>query len=736
MNIEEIKVSLFANPASYSSVPKPLMEVVRMMKYDTILRERTEQYRKTMEAMGKKTANKNIKEKLVSAFSVAVTFRGLGHSNEQAQGFTGLAHCDIDGIDDPDELELAFNRLKNDPHVLIMYRTISGKGLRIIYWYARENDQKIDDTSWRAAFLIGNEQLSLLAGHEYDKNCSDFTRLSGMAYDANLHVNPGAQPYVVPDDIIVEENCEYQEHGRKRKVYAPDTNHADIEEAWQRVDPMMTEKGFSWEPHHHHDYVLHAAYLFNRYGVDEDKLIEWATQEWADYDSKERESAIHHEYKATDKHGTWKLKKMPKAHDNSMADLPEIRKWLDERYQVQYNLVTDQMLYCEKQSLEPWKMVDKIAINTMRVKMAIDTGKRVLTQDIKSVVESDFAELVHPIRDYIRELPKWDGKDRVAEVAAHVYIDATAMSLTDEEGKCLFVDRLKRWLVGTVAGWCDDDACNQEVLTLIGPQGIYKTTFFRFILPPPLHCYFWENTHNSFASKDDRIALTENCLVDIEEIEAIEGKDMEELKGLITSPSIKERRPYAIFREQKHRLASFCATGNRQHILTDLSGTRRWFCFMVRMIDDPHQWNLDYEQLYAQLYHEYQQGYRYYLSKQEEEELNTLNAPFKFATSEEELIVSRFRKPKGNEHFQWMSASMIAMVLVGGVNRGLDTKKIAEVMKLKKYKTKRSGGYTYYKVADLTPLQQQSEILENDDSKKTQSQSSQLPDIQEQALPF
>ena len=57
-------------------------------------------------------------------------------------------------------------------------------------------------------------------------------------------------------------------------------------------------------------------------------------------------------------------------------------------------------------------------------------------------------------------------------------------------------------------------------------------------------------------------------------------------------------------------------------------------------------------------------------------------------------------------------------------------------MKLKKYKTKRSGGYTYYKVADLTPLQQQSEILENDDSKKTQSQSSQLPDIQEQALPF
>ncbi|WP_197020352.1 BT4734/BF3469 family protein [Prevotella sp. P6B1] len=51
---------------------------------------------------------------------------------------------------DPEELETVFNRLKQDPHVLLMYHTISGKGLRIIYCYIRENNQKADDTSWRA----------------------------------------------------------------------------------------------------------------------------------------------------------------------------------------------------------------------------------------------------------------------------------------------------------------------------------------------------------------------------------------------------------------------------------------------------------------------------------------------------------------------------------------------------------------------------------------------------------
>ena len=65
MNVDELKVSLFASPKSYSSTLVPFDEIIRMMRYDDILRERTDQYRETMTAMGKKTANKNIKEQLV-----------------------------------------------------------------------------------------------------------------------------------------------------------------------------------------------------------------------------------------------------------------------------------------------------------------------------------------------------------------------------------------------------------------------------------------------------------------------------------------------------------------------------------------------------------------------------------------------------------------------------------------------------------------------------------------------
>ena len=39
-----------------------------------------------------------------------------------------------------------------------------------------------------------------------------------------------------------------------------------------------------------------------------------------------------------------------------------------------------------------------------------------------------------------------------------------------------------------------------------------------------------------------------------------------------------------------------------------MATSRRWLCHLVSNIDNPCEWNLDYEQFYAQLRHEYQHG--------------------------------------------------------------------------------------------------------------------------------
>ena len=253
--------------------------------------------------------------------------------------------------------------------------------------------------------------------------------------------------------------------------------------------------------------------------------------------------------------------------------------------------------------------------------MEADTRKRVLTKDVLSVLNSDFSVLIHPIRDYIHQLATWDGKDRVHELATHLVAEPVIDGQSPEEAQQDIEWALHKWLVAMVATWMDDKQANHQVFTLIGEQGIYKSTFFRHLLPQPLRGYSWENAHNSFAAKDDKLAIAENCLVEIEEIEAIEGRQMAELKALVTAESINERRPYALFRKLKPRLASFCASGNEQRFLTDQTGNRRWLCFKVSHIDDPRQWNMDYEQLYAQLREEYQQGFQFWFDKQEEKKV-------------------------------------------------------------------------------------------------------------------
>ena len=158
-HFEAMKLCLFATSNSITHADKTLREIVWMTQYDNIIRERTHQYRETRRVMGKKTADENIKKKLMPGFGVAVLFSGYGHSKDRAMGWTSLAMCDIDNFDSEELLEAAFERLSKDPHVLFMYRTISGRGLRIIYWYQRQDGMPIDDSSWRGAFVYGNERL-------------------------------------------------------------------------------------------------------------------------------------------------------------------------------------------------------------------------------------------------------------------------------------------------------------------------------------------------------------------------------------------------------------------------------------------------------------------------------------------------------------------------------------------------------------------------------------------------
>ena len=622
-------------------------------------------------------------------------------------------------------------------------------------------------------------------GHEYDAQCADYSRLCGLAHDPDVYVNLEAEPFVITDEEILAANFSAdKERGKPRREYAAGTHQVGVEDAWPRVEKALAGRGLVYQSGHHHDYVMHAAFLMNRYGVDLDELLQWASQEWSDYSGKERESTIRSCYRKTQEHGTWRLNRQGrKSKETSMITLPEIKDWLRQRVEVIYNVVTDISMW-RMVNGDEWQQLDERVVCSIRSQMAADTGKRVLKSDVMDVLRSDFARLYHPVREYIEALPAWDGKDRVKELCGHVVeseeffakqsgkaerrvkseefptgkvggkVDAqsstgkgTAVAnWLSPSGRrscdsslftlhsSLFEWALHKWLVSMVATWMSDFSTNHEIFVLIGRQGIYKTTFFRHLLPPQLRMYFWENAHNSFSSKDDHLALAENCLVEIEEIDLQNPRDISELKALATSEKVKERRPYARFREEKHRLASFCGSGNQQRFLSDDTGNRRWLCFMVDHIDDPRTWNLNYDQLYAQLRDELRQGFRYWFDPQEQRIVERQNQQFRIESDEEQLIRSRLRPPHPGDKITLMNAASVCQFINGGVvGRGLSSRKVSLAMTklgFKRIHTKQGG---FYEVYQIPPNEIQPTLaMVDDQTADTQADDTSL----EQELPF
>jgi hypothetical protein len=501
------------------------------------------------------------------------------------------------------------------------------------------------------------------------------------------------------------------------------------------MEQTLQRMGQVYQSGHHHDYVMHAAFLMNRYGVALDDFIERAAQEWSDYDATQRERTIRSCYKRKKQYGTWRLGQLArKAKDSAIMMQPEIREWLRARLEVVYNLVTDMTMWRLKDQPEiaagqEWQQMDERVVCSIRSQIAHDSGKRVLKSDVSDELHSDFARLFHPVREYIEALPAWDGRDRVAELCSHIKPEDTDGDQQPEE---TLRWALHKWLVAMVATWMSDCSTNHEIFVLIGPQGIYKTTFFRHLLPPPLRTYFWENAHNSFASKDDHLALAENCIVEIEEIDLQNPRDISELKALATSEKVKERRPYARFREERHRLASFCGSGNQERFLSDDTGNRRWLCFKVNHIDDPRAWGIDYDQLYAQLYHDYREGFQYWFDLSDQQRVEQQNTAFRQMSDEEQLILTHYRKPQPGDPVKLMSSAAICKWLNGGrLGYGLSSKKVGTVMKKLGFQQIHNRSGNFFKVYEIPYDQIQAQISAATDEQKPEASAP-----EEAVLPF
>ena len=317
--------------------------------------------------------------------------------------------------------------------------------------------------------------------------------------------------------------------------------------------------------------------------------------------------------------------------------------------------------------------------------------------DIIEYVQSEEIPYFNPIKDFLESLPEWDGHNHVARLFGRL------PGISTEQMNFLTI-----WLRSAVAHWLQMDTLhgNECVPTLIGAQGCGKTTFFKRLLPVPLREYFLDhlNLSNKF---DKEMALTNNLLVCLDELDTIRPSQHPALKQTLSKSKVNGRPIFGKTQADRLRFASFVATTNNQHPLTDATGSRRYICLTIpqgHMIDN--EGDIDYRQLYAQVVYELRVAkVPYWFNNSEVARIQELNQNYMGQTDMKAIINACFRKPKEDEKPLAMNSSKI----IAHIQKDFPTVKddqctkvfLGLAMKELEYERTERGHVAYYKVVPL-----------------------------------
>ena len=350
-----------------------------------------------------------------------------------------------------------------------------------------------------------------------------------------------------------------------------------------------------------------------------------------------------------------------------MASVEDIQNFLMDRILLRHNVITRRVEYRIPAEFRgettEWEPLSDRIVNSLWTELS--ATKMVRAQDIYRVVESDFVPEYNPFTYYLEHLPPWNGENHILAMSMSVQVKGGV------EEQMRFADYLTKWLVAMVAGWVNPQVVNNVILVLIGEQGSYKTTWFNYLLPPPLRAYFYTKTNASRMGRDDLLTLAQYGLVCCEELDTMSNKELNQLKAAVTMPTIDERAAYAHYAEHRQHIASFCGMGNNAQFLCDPTGNRRWLPFEIDSILSPRDHPFDYEGIYSQAYALYRQGFRYWFSQEEIEELAEHNRQFETPRLESELVQLYFRKPLGVESGIFMSVARAMQIVSANISQKL-----------------------------------------------------------------
>lgn len=213
----------------------------------------------------------------------------------------------------------------------------------------------------------------------------------------------------------------------------------------------------------------------------------------------------------------------------------------------------------------------------------------------------------HPIKDYLYQLPVWDGTERV---------DSLLIDYLGAEDNKYTRAVMRKTLVAAVARIFEPGIKFDYILVLNGPQGIGKSTFFAKLGG----AWFSDSlTVSDMRDKAGAEKLQGYWILELGELAGLRKIDVETVKSFITRTDDKFRQSYGVNVENHPRQCIIVgSTNNISGFLRDITGNRRFW--PVRVSGGKKSvWHMEaVEQVWAEALVRYKDGEALILKGDEE----------------------------------------------------------------------------------------------------------------------
>lgn len=238
-------------------------------------------------------------------------------------------------------------------------------------------------------------------------------------------------------------------------------------------------------------------------------------------------------------------------------------------------------------------------------------SSRAAIQDAFAVVamENSF----HPIREYFKGLPEWDGVKRLDTFFLD-YFGADTEKYVDYTKAVS-----RKWFIAAVKRVFEPGCKYDEMLVLMSQaQGLGKSTFAQI-----MGMGYTSDSMTTFAGKEAYEQINGSWIVEVAELDAFDKADMETVKHFLSKSTDRYRAAYAQYTREVPRQCVFFGTTNTLEFLRDRTGNRRF------NIIECHDVGKDVEkevlkvlptvrdQIWAEAYHGYLSGETIWLKEKE-----------------------------------------------------------------------------------------------------------------------